>query len=61
MTNLTQYTDNELSLMVFNDKYFYNERKNVEYLKALISEEFIYTDEQMRVLDEDLEADRQED
>jgi len=58
MENLTQYTDQELSLRVFNDEYFYIERANVDYLKALIAEEFHYTQDQMSVLLVDLEDDR---
>lgn len=57
MKDLTIYSDNELSLTVFNEEYFYNERNfngNSDYLKALINEEFHYTPEQMKVLDQDL-------
>lgn len=58
MKDLTMYSDNELSLQVFNDEYFYIERHDRDYLKALIQEEFIYTDEQMTVLNATLKADR---
>jgi hypothetical protein len=61
MEDITRYTDIELSLRVFNDEYFYTERKNIEYLKALIDEEFVYTQAQMDVLKEDLEEDSNED
>lgn len=54
MQNLTQYGDQELSLNVFNDEYFYIERHNRPYLIALINEEFIYTPEQMEELIQDL-------
>lgn len=57
MIDLTGYTEQELSLQVFNDEYFYIERHHREYLMALINEEFIYTDEQMTVLLEDLDDD----
>ena len=60
MRDLTQYTDQELSLNVFNDEYFYNERffdYSYDYLIALINEEFIYTPEQMAVLISDLDDD----
>ena len=57
MQNLTQYTDQELSLIVFNDEYFYIERHNLPYLKALINEEFVYTPEQMHELENDLVED----
>ncbi|MBT7557634.1 hypothetical protein HN615_12005 [Candidatus Woesearchaeota archaeon] len=55
MNDITQYGENELSLHVFNDEYLYNARLNKSYLMALISEEFIYTDEQMDVLIQDLD------
>lgn len=60
MKNLTDYNDQYLSLEVFNDVYYYAERGNREFLLALVDEEFIYTDEQMRVLMLDLDADEQE-
>ncbi len=63
MQNITQYSDQELSLVVFNDEYFYTERDhngNADYLMALIEEEFVYTPDQLAVLMEDLEADKQE-
>ena len=55
MNDITRYGENELSLHVFNDEYLYNARLNKSYLMALISEEFIYTDEQMDVLIQDLD------
>jgi len=55
MNDITQYGENELSLNVFNEEYFYNERLNKSYLIALISEEFKYTAEQMDVLIQDLD------
>ena len=55
MNDITRYGENELSLNVFNDEYLYNARLNKSYLMALISEEFIYTDEQMDVLIQDLD------
>ena len=63
MQDLTQYTDQELSLRVFNEEYFYIERNhngNSNYLKALINEEFHYTSEQMDVLEQDLIDDLEE-
>jgi len=57
MRNLTQYSDDELSLSVFNEEYFYIERKNTPYLMALINEEFTYTPAQMSVLVQDLKDD----
>ena len=63
MNNITHYSDNELSLLVFNDEYFYTERDHngsSDYLIALINEEFVYTPKQMSVLMEDLSADKEE-
>lgn len=60
MLDLTNYSDQELSLIVYNDEYFYNERNHLDYLKALISEEFIFTDEQMETLLNDLEEEANE-
>ena len=56
MIDLTVYGDEELSLQVFNDEYFYTERKSVEYLIALINEEFIYTVKQLEILLDDLDG-----
>ena len=56
MIDLTDFSDAELSLQVFNDEYFYTERGNVEYLIALINEEFIYTVKQLEMLLDDLDG-----
>ena len=64
MKDLTMYGADELSLNVFNDEYFYNERNyqgKPDYVLALVAEEFIYTDEQLEVLIQDLKDDAQED
>lgn len=60
MEDLTQFTDQELSLHVSNDEYLYIERCNRDYLLALVDEEFIYTQEQMKVLMQDLKDDEEE-
>ncbi len=52
--DLTEYNDEELSLIVMNDGYFYDERKDEAYLMALINEQFIYTPEQLQTLKKDL-------
>ncbi len=60
MKDLTGYSDKELSSRVFKEEYFYIERNyngNSNYLMALINEEFYYTKNQMKVLEEDLLAD----
>lgn len=53
--DITKYSDDELSLRVFNDEYYYHERKDWNYLKALIMEQFVYTDAQLETLINDLE------
>jgi hypothetical protein len=60
MVDLRPYGENELSLRVFNEEYFYVERHNRPYLMALINEEFLYGPEHMAVLIEDLDADAEE-
>ena len=50
MRNITQYSDDGLALIVFNDEYFYIERLNRPYLIALIREEIVFTDKQLSVL-----------
>lgn len=54
--DITQYTDQELSLLVFNDESLYNIR-NTEHLQNELDELFIYTPEQLSVLFDDLEDD----
>ena len=54
MQNLTQYSDQELSLHVFNDEYLYSIRKDLDTLMDKIEEFFIYTQEQMNELVLDL-------
>ena len=55
MKDLTMFSDDELSLQVINDQYFYSEVNHPEYLMALIKEEFVYTPEQMQTLVDDLD------
>ena len=57
MQNLTQYSDDELSLMVMNDEALYSYRHDTESLFALLTEYFVFTDEQMDVLIQDLADD----
>lgn len=56
MQDITMYSDDELSLIVFNDEGLYNERKYSSFLDT-IDEFFIYTDEQLSVLIQDLTDD----
>jgi len=54
MKDLRQYTNLELSVRVYNDEYFYNERLNRPFLMALIEEEFYFTPTQKKALINDL-------
>lgn len=55
MKDIRKYSNDELSLNVFNDAYFYNELWNVDYVIALVKEEFIYNNKQMEKLIYDIE------
>lgn len=59
MIDLTQYGEQELSLHVFNDEYLYNIRHRM-FLKDILDDTFIYTDEQWIELQADLEQDAEE-
>ena len=52
--DLTAYSDQELALHVMNDEYYYSEIDNHDYLMALLEEQFIYTGEQLAVLNQQL-------
>ena len=55
MRDLTSSSDRELTLWVYNEPYFYSEREHREYLLALVSEEFYYTEAQLKDLIETLD------
>ena len=59
MIDLTQYGEQELSLHVFNDEYLYNNRHRM-FLKDILDDTFIYTDEQWIELQADLKQDAEE-
>ena len=59
MIDLTQYGEQELSLHVFNEEYLYNNRHRM-FLKDILDDTFIYTDEQWIELQADLEQDAEE-
>lgn len=59
-TDLRQYSDEELSLWVMNDEGLYRSRRSLRVLTELLDELFIYTDEQMEVLKQDLEDEENE-
>jgi len=54
--DIREHSDQELSLLVFNDEYLYLRRHRSDFIE-LIKEMFIFTDEQLQVLIEDLEGD----
>jgi hypothetical protein len=54
MIDITNCSDKELSLYVHNDLYFYSERHHLEFLCALVREEFYFTPKQLEVMIEDI-------
>ena len=52
--DLTQYSDQELSLLVFNTESLYLYRRDFRLLKALLDESFYYTMDQLEVLEQDI-------
>lgn len=52
--DLREYGEQELSLIVFNDEGLYINRHSPEFIEAIIDEIFIYTDEQLKELKNDL-------
>ena len=64
MTNITEYSDAELSLHVFNDEDLYKFVRRTSTLSTIreyLEEIFIFTNEQWEDLVETIEADRAED
>ncbi len=57
--DLTHYSDDELSLRVFNDEYLYTMR-NRRALFNILNEQFISTLGQMKVLIDDIAQDNEE-
>ena len=51
--DLTQYSDQELSLHVFNTEFLYHQR-NTPNFEDILREYFIFSDEQLEVLEQDL-------
>ncbi len=56
MTDLRDYSDQELSMWVFNDELLYHYRNNEKVLFGLIDNLFFYTDDQKDQLLKDLES-----
>ncbi len=55
--DLTQHSENELSLVVFNDEYLYNMRRFERRLFSHLEETYTYTKRQLAVLKQDLKED----
>ena len=60
MQDLTMYSDDELSLQVFNDEGLYLIRDDVFYLLEVLEKNFTFTDEQKDVLLQDINDDLSE-
>ena len=54
MENLTEYSDQELSNWVFNTECLYSARNDEAELMRIINSSFVYTDEQLQELKNDL-------
>jgi hypothetical protein len=52
--DLTSHSDNELSLIVFNDEYLYRQRSN-PHLEDILNEHFIFTIDQYQTLCQDIQ------
>lgn len=57
--DLTQYSDSELSLLVFNEEWLYNDRHKPWFIDSL-EEFFIYSAKQLGELKQDIQADLEE-
>lgn len=51
--DIREYSENELSMLVFNDEGLYRMRRR-SYLIEVLRDNFIFTDEQLEVLEKDL-------
>ena len=50
ITNIQNYSKDELSLLVFNTERLYKLRNDANKLMIAIDSQFIYTDDQLKVL-----------
>lgn len=55
--NITMYTENELSLQIFNDECLYKMRRQILRNPSLLDDIFIYTNEQLKIALNDLTED----
>lgn len=58
--DLREYSDNELSLLVFNDETLYKLRRQFLIGTELLDDMFLYTNEQLETLIEDIKQDLEE-
>jgi hypothetical protein len=58
--DISNYSEDELSMIVFNDELLYNLRNDRDNLFLALDETFIFTAEQVEVLVADLEDDANE-
>ena len=57
--NITQYSRNELSQIVYNSEFYYYNRFNDNFVKDL-KQDFIFTREQEEILIRDIKEEREE-
>lgn len=57
MQDLTDYSELELSLLVYNDEGLYRMRRHILRDPSLLNDMFKYTDDQLKVLISDLKED----
>ncbi len=51
--DIRHHSENELSLLVFNDEGLYRMRRNSQFI-GFLNDHFIFTDEQLEILEQDL-------
>jgi len=59
-TDIRMHSDNELSLIVFNDESLYINRRKRRFIEDYIEDHFIFTDDQLEILRNDLADDYNE-
>jgi hypothetical protein len=59
-TSIKHYSENELSLIVFNTEKLYNIRSNKKELLKELDSNYLYTNEQLNILISDLNQDKKE-
>jgi hypothetical protein len=54
--DLKKYSENELSLLVFNTEYLYNLIDNEDLLLSVLDNKYIYSKSQLSILLEDIKG-----